>query len=510
MATPDYDIKTTCTFLWNIQNVNFLCLKTSQKIESPVFMVDELENTEWVLHLYPWGCSSADYIGFYLHRKDDGTDDIDVYFELAFLSGSGKTLSSSRSAKLTFSKGSSWGFDSFESFTVLSSTEYLPYNILTARCKIWRCGGKVGAEKYFLAGTHVAVEQRCFQWKVEKFSTVGFNDTKHSVIRSIKNEVLAIFYLNLTGRTEYEEEIEISIHVFDPNAKSLLFKTFVEHYNGYIHSYGVKEFPCDGCEKIETLTLRFSKNYQSYTEDGKTPYLKNGVLTLYCECFFSTKIVSETIGTIDCGIGSVNTAPPAVVKMGRVSPVETVGGLPTDEAFSLREDLGSLCCRDVLSDMKLRTNTTTIPVHTPVLGARSSVFKAMFSSDMKEKSQGCVDVTDLDDDTVRRMLLYMYTDKLEDLPWESVCQLHAAADKYDVASLRSKCTAILQSKLSPTNACQILSLADMHEYKALKKTIQKYILKQGLTIFSSEEWKSLMDANLRLAAETMHINWNKH
>ncbi|GFR30517.1 TD and POZ domain-containing protein 5 [Trichonephila clavata] len=160
--------------------------------------------------------------------------------------------------------------------------------------------------------------------------------------------------------------------------------------------------------------------------------------------------------------------------------------------------------------MKLRTNTTTIPVHKPILGARSSVFRAMFSNDMKEKTQGCVDVTDLDDDTVLRMLLYIYTDKMEDLHWESVCQLHAAADKYDIASLRSKCTAILEAKLSPTNARQILSLADMHQYQELKKTIQKYILKQGGTIFSSEEWKSLMDTNPRLAAETMHINWNEH
>ncbi|GFQ89953.1 TD and POZ domain-containing protein 5 [Trichonephila clavata] len=186
-----------------------------------------------------------------------------------------------------------------------------------------------------------------------------------------------------------------------------------------------------------------------------------------------------------------------------------MGGLPPDEAFSLREDIGSLCCRDVLSDMKLRTNTATIPVHTQILGARSSVFRAMFANDMKEKTQGCVDVTDLDDDTVRRMLLFMYSDKLEDLQWESASQLYAASDKYDIASLRSKCSAILQAKLSPTNACQILSLADAHHDKALKKTIQKHIVKQGETIFSSEEWKLFMKANIHLAAETMHLKWNK-
>ncbi|GFY71946.1 protein roadkill [Trichonephila inaurata madagascariensis] len=505
MATPDYNIKNTCTFLWNIQNVNFLCLKTTQKIESPVFVVDVLENTEWVLQLYPRGYSSADKIGFYVHRKADGsgTDNIDVYFELAFLSSSGNTLCNSRSAKLTFSKGSSWGFDSFViQSTVLSSKEYLPYNILIARCKMWRCDKKVGVDKYFLAKTLVAVQRISFQWEIEKFSTIGFNDTKHSVIRSITNEVLAIFYLNLTGKTVGGEKIEISIHVFDPNAKSLLFKTFVKNFNGYFYNCGEKEFPCDGCEIIETLTLTRSKSELKSTERGETIFLMNGVLTLYCECFISTKIVSETIGTIDFGIGSLDTAPPAVQKVVKVPPVETVGGLPTDEIFSLREDLGSLCCRDDLSDMKLRTTTTTIPVHMAVLGARSSVFKAMFSSDMKEV-QG---VRDNDGQHGRRMLLYMHR-QAGGPPWGRL-QLHAAATRF--ASFWSKCTAILQAKLSPTNACQILSLADIHQYKALKKTIQKYILNRGETIFSSEEWESLMDANPRLAAETMHINWNKH
>ncbi|GFV29794.1 TD and POZ domain-containing protein 5 [Trichonephila clavipes] len=159
--------------------------------------------------------------------------------------------------------------------------------------------------------------------------------------------------------------------------------------------------------------------------------------------------------------------------------------------------------------MKLRTNTNTIPVHTQILGARSSVFKAMFSHDMKEKTQGCVDVTDVDDDTVRRMLLYMYTDKLEDLQWESASQLYSASDKYDIESLRSKCSAILLSKLSPTNACRILSLADLHSDEVLKNTVQKYILLQGKEIFSSSEWKLFMKTDIHLAAEVMYRKCNK-
>ncbi|GFU18287.1 TD and POZ domain-containing protein 5 [Trichonephila clavipes] len=541
MALPNYNRKSTCTFLWKIENVNYLWLKISQYIESPVFVVDELENTEWHMRLYPRGENrSADKIGFFLYRKDDGsgTDDIDVYFELAFLSESGKTLCSALSGKRTCKKGSSWGFNSFQSREVVfvtAKSNYLPSDTLTAQCKIWRCDGKVGVYKHFLAGTRVAIEKRSFQWEIEKFSTIGCNEKKHFVIRSGTSGILMTFDLYFTGGQLGEEVIDIGIRIFKPNAKYVTFKTFVRDNKGEFENCGMKEFVWEGCEKKGIITLSLAKNHLQ----GKDPYsgcfkyLNDDVLSLYCECIFSTRIASETIESVESEIASLKTTTAAVVKIGlstddeesedrlstdneesedRLSTngEESVVGLPTDYAFSLREDLGSLCSSDDLSDMKLRTNTTTIPVHTQILGARSSVFKAMFVNDMKEKTQRCVDVTDVDDDTVRRLLLYMYTDKLEDLPWQSMCQLHAAADKYDVASLRNKCSAILQAKLSPTNACQILSLADMHQDKVLKKTIQKYLLKQGKIIFSSEEWKSLMDTNLRLAAETMHINWNEH
>ncbi|GFR30512.1 speckle-type POZ protein [Trichonephila clavata] len=592
MATLDYCKKSTCTFLWKIENVHYLWMKKSQKIESAVFKVEELENTEWVMRLYPRGDLSTDKIGFYLRRKNDGssTSSIYVYHELAFLSKSGKILWSYRETKHAFFKRSTrecFPEISLEEI-VRNKSKYLPLNTLTARCKIWRWDGKDAVDKYFLAETRVAVQRRFFQWEIEQFSTMGHNEKKHLVIRSITNEILITFDLYFNGGQLGEEVIDIGIRVFNPNAKYLTFKTFVLDSNGSLTNCGMEEFVWEGSKKKRILTLLLSKKQLLSTEIGSAKYLKNDVLTLCCECNFSTGISSETVESVDSGIASLKTDSQAILKArgllsddeesedGHSTDVEesedghstdgeeredghstdgeeredghstdgeeredghstdgeeredghstdaeerddglstdvegSVVGLPVNDAFGLREDLGSLCCRDDLSDMKIRTNTTSIAVHTQILGARSSVFKAMFSNDMKEKTQGCVDVTDLDDDTVRRMLRYMYTDKMDNLQWESACQLYAASDKYDIASLRKKCTAILQAKLSPTNACQILSLADAHHDKALKKTVQDYIIGEKKTIFSSEEWRSLMDTNLRLAAETMHLKWTK-
>ncbi|GIX79658.1 TD and POZ domain-containing protein 3 [Caerostris extrusa] len=132
-------------------------------------------------------------------------------------------------------------------------------------------------------------------------------------------------------------------------------------------------------------------------------------------------------------------------------------------------DLLSLFRDGTLSDTKLVTSTETFPAHTQILAARSPVFRAMFSTDMKERNKGCVDIIDLDSREVRRMLLYMYTDTLEeDLEWKGACNLYAAADKYDIQSLKIRCLRFLQANFSPTNACNILIFADGNGYKDLK------------------------------------------
>ncbi|GBN22025.1 hypothetical protein AVEN_211335-1 [Araneus ventricosus] len=53
-----------------------------------------------------------------------------------------------------------------------------------------------------------------------------------------------------------------------------------------------------------------------------------------------------------------------------------------------------------------------------VLSARSSVFKSMFTPDMREKTTDCVIIEDLEADTVRWMLVCLYSDNLDDLDWK--------------------------------------------------------------------------------------------
>ncbi|GIX80946.1 TD and POZ domain-containing protein 1 [Caerostris extrusa] len=161
-----------------------------------------------------------------------------------------------------------------------------------------------------------------------------------------------------------------------------------------------------------------------------------------------------------------------------------------------------------MSDVKLKAKTCSFPAHKVILSARSPVFKAMFSSDMRESTCDIVHI-DLNDQTVRRMLRFMYTADVDDLGWSSASELYAAADKYEVLTLKEKCSSYLKANLRPSNACSALVLADLHQDAGLKRLVQDFILKHSLEVMNSDEWKHMMETDLKLAAETMYLKFKE-
>ncbi|GFQ99379.1 tdpoz3 [Trichonephila clavata] len=153
----------------------------------------------------------------------------------------------------------------------------------------------------------------------------------------------------------------------------------------------------------------------------------------------------------------------------------------------LKEDFERLYNESILSDVKLRTTTQTFHTHKVILSARSSVLRAMFSTDMKEKIQEYVDVPDLENDTVRRMLQYVYTNSLEGLQWESALKLYVAAAKYEIVTLKNRCSSFLKCNLCPNNLCDVLVLADKHGDGDLKKSAQICALEHKHDVFNSDE-----------------------
>ncbi|GBM80455.1 hypothetical protein AVEN_57293-1 [Araneus ventricosus] len=140
-----------------------------------------------------------------------------------------------------------------------------------------------------------------------------------------------------------------------------------------------------------------------------------------------------------------------------------------------------------LTDVVLQTSTELFPVHMVVLCCRSEVLSVMLTENVNEKTSVCVDVAE-DADTLRRLLLYIYTNEVQEMQWESAADLFKAADKYELSDLKRKCLAMLKSNISVVSFCSVLSIADRHQVTDLFDKVLRF-MSRNLYIFKSEAWK---------------------
>ncbi|GBM23450.1 hypothetical protein AVEN_181568-1 [Araneus ventricosus] len=122
-----------------------------------------------------------------------------------------------------------------------------------------------------------------------------------------------------------------------------------------------------------------------------------------------------------------------------------------------------------------------------ILCDRSPVFKTMLTKDTRETTSKTVFIEDLDADTVRRLVLYMYADAIHDYQWENIMNLYFTSDKYEVLSLKQKCSSFFKENLCFSNICKALVLADLHQDKQLMSALIDFISKYDSEVFALEE-----------------------
>ncbi|GBL76125.1 TD and POZ domain-containing protein 3 [Araneus ventricosus] len=484
MSTRD---KRKCfTFTWTIENISYNCQRRDKSIESPTFVTNVEQESVCFLYLY----LKEDRIVIFLHRKPgQSLNKIDC--ELAFLSKDGAVLESREKNNVTNCTNLSMARK--EIFVVYGSA-YLPEDKLIARCRIWKSDGELEEDVQCFARSRICIKREAFLWNIKNFSSLRSEEKCTYHIKSMSdNEVLMT--LDFLLKNPYTDEDSINIQLASENGKIKYFVLHLMPLNGFgSANQGIrKEFLFSDNEKPKLFTLPFSK--QDLVAD-KNLCLPNDVLSFRFECTFSTGDIIEEIESVIYGCESLASIEPVNESFDEENTLSVSKRI-------LNDDLKSLFHDNIFSDIKLKSSTKTFPAHKNILSARSPVFKAMFSNNMKEKFNECVEIEDIDSDTVFRMLHYVYTAEIQDLQWENACDLYRAADKYEILALRDECSACIKSNLSPNNACEVLILADMHQDEYLKASVQEFIFNHDVLI--SEEWKHLMKTRAKLAADTMYL-----
>jgi len=159
-----------------------------------------------------------------------------------------------------------------------------------------------------------------------------------------------------------------------------------------------------------------------------------------------------------------------------------------DALRQLSDNFSNLLCDEQFSDFLIVCGEENFSCHRNVLASRSPYFRALFNSRMDEYKTGKLDIVDMDSDTVRDVITYIYTSQVHDLE-SKAHELLAAADRYDLPGLKKSCENSLISYLSQDTVLDLFVLADMHNANELRVAAKKMIVDNRADIVKQEGWR---------------------
>ncbi|CAL1280887.1 unnamed protein product [Larinioides sclopetarius] len=473
------------TYVWAIENIFALTVGTS-----PAFTIKSMEMTKWTLRL---NVSTSDIIlRLYREEEDDGPEKIGIVYELSVLNDDGLPLIR-RIGTYTFLRGRHGGMQNFiKKDDVFSrrKEEFLPTEVLTIRCRMWKKGVETLKPDVSFARTRMGMDRHCFVWAIKDFSTLPL---KHKMTRMLKS--------NSEGSPELALILSLRKHFgiinvcIDMDCGDMTKSCAVK---GEISLLDAEGASVDSVKFYRYLSRRHINLCRKFFVIQKLPthktiLLPNDVLSLRCEFEILYGIVWSKMETC----AELESAIDTDVRKRRIKEiVESV-----TNSCPFRQNVREYLEDGIFSDVALRADAETFQVHKIILSSRSPVFEAMFTNDMKETNE-FIDIPDMDSGTLRSLLLYIYKNEVPEVEWEKTANLLKAADMYELLELKKLCSNILKSHISRANVCCLLFLADTHHYEELHKAVLNFISK-NLDIFSSDAWEIFKKENSELAMDTM-------
>ncbi|GBM90495.1 Speckle-type POZ protein, partial [Araneus ventricosus] len=484
-------------FIWNIENISYSWHKTGESIISPLFIAGPIQNSGWTLQLYPRGRNIADYFSLYLNRcEDNGPKKLCVNFELSCISAANSPLQSHtfpESDKSFTKNGSGFGHPRFISRHEVFFQKkdlYLPRDVLTLCCRMWK--NEDIAKEFAQSFGHTCLP-------IERILVVGNINSEivEERIVDIHSERQNKSLISIS-MLRYEDSIRLSI--IPTNVENIKFSvlklSFMEKTNRKI----LCEHACSwfGKPDQERWKLRLvSKMLNTGNENS----VQNNV-ELLGEFVYST-------GEETKHLENDYTYSPRLSVLVSKYIISCIPSGNLSDIPVISQGLWNLYVEHVLCDLEIKTQTTSFFVHKIVLCARSPVFLAMFTDDLKEKRNECIEIEDIMDDILEKFIFFLYTDSFDDLEWEAVIGLYYAADKYHVERLKLLCCSYLLKNVDVDNVCELLMLADKHHDSDFKRRVEDFILQNDERIFSSSIWKQFVYEQPLLPATTMLLRYDK-
>ncbi|XP_066288626.1 kelch-like protein 9 [Branchiostoma lanceolatum] len=165
---------------------------------------------------------------------------------------------------------------------------------------------------------------------------------------------------------------------------------------------------------------------------------------------------------------------------------------------SLLRTLNELRESEVLTDVSLVADSQTFHVHKVVMASASDYFRAMFTTDMREKEQQVIELHGITAKGLRLVIEYIYTSEVP-LEEDNVRDVLDAASHLQVLPLLEKCKNFMLTKLSSNNCLAMARLAEAMNLDKIEAAARKYCLRTfGLVIKTKDFLELSIDKLLPL------------
>ena len=166
---------------------------------------------------------------------------------------------------------------------------------------------------------------------------------------------------------------------------------------------------------------------------------------------------------------------------------------PNNDSFMVRSHLmqvlgglNSLRNEGVLCDVTICVDSTEFMCHRVVLASCSSYFKAMFSVDLRESHQDKVYMQDIEAETMKLLIDYVYTSNLL-ITAANVQSLSFAANLMEMRLVRDACGKFMEKHMDESNCIGVYCVAEALDDVDLKRKSRDFILRNFNEVSKQEE-----------------------
>ncbi len=163
---------------------------------------------------------------------------------------------------------------------------------------------------------------------------------------------------------------------------------------------------------------------------------------------------------------------------------------------------------NILCDTTIRTEGQDFPAHKCVLSAASPYFRAMFTSELKEKESNLVELQDAKSTTISDVLQFIYTSKAS-IDCSNAQDLVIIADYLIIPSLKTKAALFLEASLNASNCLALESFASRYNCELLKQVAVAYKFENFVAVAKSEDFRVLDSEKIKELICSDEINVSK-